>query len=129
MYPNVLMSALIICNSIFAHTVNGHVCVTAVLCDYVYSVLLPARFSVNGWRGWQTDPGCREGLGCNNRVTQVTMRVNGKPHADLGFTYNSEVRCFMQTYTLTFNLPFMLSKPLIQLLKVGTFNVDKRVLT
>lgn len=38
--------------------------------------------------------------GVTGPITDVTMTAAEKPNATLDFTYNAEVRCFMQTYTL-----------------------------
>lgn len=62
--------------------------------------------------------------GVKEHITVVTMSVPEKPDTNLAFTYNMEVRCFMQTYTSA-----ILSESLIQLggqevlLKNNLFNL------
>uniref|UniRef100_A0A671L3E9 alpha-glucosidase n=1 Tax=Sinocyclocheilus anshuiensis TaxID=1608454 RepID=A0A671L3E9_9TELE len=43
--------------------------------------------------------------GVTEEFSQVTMKVAGKPDAILENSYNPEVRCFMQTYTLAIHIP------------------------
>lgn len=126
MYPDVLLSAIIICNSIFALTLNMHVCVSCVTAVFLYlqgvltnTVLNDGlaevdRLTLGNVKVW----------GVKEHITVVTMSVPEKPDTNLAFTYNMEVRCFMQTYTSA-----ILSESLIQLggqevlLKKNLFNL------
>lgn len=117
------MSALIICNSIFDSTVNRYVCVTAVLCDLCLQRKLTSEVSVNGLaEADRLTLGVVRVWGVTTKPTKVTMKVNGKPDTDLGFVYNSEVRCFIQTHTLSIHTVRTTNTNM----RNGTFYVDKR---
>lgn len=77
------------------------VCNSCPVCLYVQGVLTSAVPTDGLAEADRLTLGQVKVWGVTAPVTRVTMSVTGQPDADLPFTYNAEVRSFMQTYTST----------------------------